>query len=90
MGGEQASRLRRIRIRRRCAEPAGRTLPGAFGYNIAAVPPARPPLGFLNPLIAAAAMTMSSVLVVANSLRLRRFRAGDRTRLGPRSGPGVP
>jgi Cu+-exporting ATPase len=44
----------------------------AFGYNIAAVPLAA--LGFLNPLIAAAAMTLSSVLVVASSLRLRRFR----------------
>jgi P-type Cu+ transporter len=49
-----------------------RNLTWAFGYNIAAVPLAA--LGFLNPLIAAAAMTMSSVLVVANSLRLRRFR----------------
>jgi Cu+-exporting ATPase len=49
-----------------------RNLGWAFGYNAAAVPLAA--LGFLNPLIAAAAMTMSSVLVVANSLRLRRFR----------------
>jgi cation-transporting P-type ATPase A/B/Cu+-exporting ATPase len=44
----------------------------ACGYNVAAVPLAA--LGFLNPLVASATMTLSSVFVVWNSLRLRRFR----------------
>ena len=47
-----------------------RNLAWAFGCNVAAIPLAA--LGFLNPIIASAAMTLSSLFVVANSRRLQR------------------
>ena len=54
-----------------------RNLGWAFGYNAAALPLAA--LGFLNPVIASVAMTLSSAFVVASSLRLQRYRIGEDT-----------
>jgi heavy metal translocating P-type ATPase len=76
-----------IRLARAARATIRRNLAWAFGYNVAAVPLAA--LGFLSPVIAAAAMTLSSALVVASSLRLRRFNPSGPPRLGPRRGAGV-
>ncbi len=71
VGGDLRAAVDAIRLSRRTLRTIKGNLVWAFGYNVAAIPLAV--AGRVNPIVAAAAMALSSVFVVTNSLRLRRF-----------------
>ena len=73
VSGDLGAAADAIRLSRSTLRTIKQNLGWAFGYNLAALPLAA--IGLLNPVIASAAMAFSSLSVVANALRLRRFGA---------------
>jgi P-type Cu+ transporter len=80
VSGDLRAAVDAIRLARRTLRTIEGNLFWAFAYNVAAIPLAV--AGLLDPVVAAAAMALSSLFVVTNSLRLRRFRS-IRTEVGP-------
>ncbi|HET8587168.1 MAG TPA: copper-translocating P-type ATPase, partial [Candidatus Limnocylindria bacterium] len=73
VSGDLGAAAHAIRLSRSTLRTIKQNLGWAFGYNLAALPLAA--VGLLNPVIASAAMAFSSLSVVGNALRLRRFGA---------------
>jgi P-type Cu+ transporter len=73
VSGDLRAAVDAIRLARRTLRTIKANLFWAFAYNVAAIPLAV--AGVLNPIVAAGAMAFSSVFVVSNSLRLRRFES---------------
>jgi len=85
VGADPASAADAILLARAMLRVIRANLAWAFGYNLVAIPLAV--LGYLNPLFAGIAMSASSLIVVANSLRLRRFTPRRYAR--PQPGPAT-
>src|SRR4029079_12530378 len=73
VSGDLRAAVDAIRLSRRVLATIKGNLFWAFAYNVAAIPLAV--AGYLNPIVAAAAMACSSIFVVSNSRRLRRFHS---------------